>query len=181
MDRSLQEAPRRERFPLEYLKDLNATKAAERCGYSKKTAGAQGSRLLTNVDIQARIQELQARRSQRVQIAGDEVLTELAALVRANVQHFTTNEHGNLILAEGAPADAFRAVASVKRKIRITKLGEVQTTEVDVEFRLWDKARAIDMALKHLGLAGAEKHELMGKDGSPLIPSSIAVRLVRPK
>ena len=177
---TLQDGPRRDRFPLEYLKDLNATQAALRAGYSPKNAGAQGSRLLQNPDIQRRIQDLQNRRSKRVQLAADEVLTELAAIVRANVRHFTTNELGELILAEGAPADAWNAVASVKRKIKIIKVGEVQETQVDVEFRLHDKVRAIDMAMKHLGIAGAERHELTGKDGSPLIPERITVCLVRP-
>ena len=39
------------RFVAEYLIDLNATQAAIRAGYSKKTAGSQGQRLLTNVEI----------------------------------------------------------------------------------------------------------------------------------
>jgi phage terminase small subunit len=171
---------RRDRFALEYIKDLNATEAALRCGYSPKTAYSQGHRLLQDPDIKARIQALEARRSHRVQLAADEVLTELAAIVRANVQHFTTNEQGELVLAEGAPADAFKAIASVKRKIRIVKLNEVTTTEIDIEFRLVDKVRGIDMAMKHLGIAGAERHELTGKDGSPLIPEVISIRLVRP-
>jgi len=36
------------RFVAEYLKDLNATQAAIRAGYSRKTAEVQGSRLLRN-------------------------------------------------------------------------------------------------------------------------------------
>ena len=43
------------RFVSEYLKDQNATLAAVRAGYSPKTARAQGSRLLTHVDIRAAV------------------------------------------------------------------------------------------------------------------------------
>ncbi len=38
-------------FAVEYAKDFNASKAAERAGYSKKTAGQAGFRLLKNVEI----------------------------------------------------------------------------------------------------------------------------------
>jgi phage terminase small subunit len=44
-------------FALEYMLDFNATQAAIRAGYSKKTARQQGQRLLTNVDIQAELRE----------------------------------------------------------------------------------------------------------------------------
>jgi phage terminase small subunit len=40
-------------FVREYLTDFNATRAAIRAGYSKKTAGQLGHTLLKNVEIQA--------------------------------------------------------------------------------------------------------------------------------
>jgi hypothetical protein len=46
---------KRAAFVREYLKDLNATQAAKRCGYSAKTARAQGSRLLTDADVCAAV------------------------------------------------------------------------------------------------------------------------------
>ena len=49
---------RHEKFCHEYIKDMNATQAAIRTGYSKNTANRIGSRLLSNVDIKARIAEL---------------------------------------------------------------------------------------------------------------------------
>lgn len=45
------------RFVQEYAKDGNATQAAIRAGYSEKTAQEQGSRLLSNVMIQAALEE----------------------------------------------------------------------------------------------------------------------------
>ena len=47
-----------EKFCNEYIKDMNATQAAIRAGYSGKTANRIGSRLLSNVDIKARVAEL---------------------------------------------------------------------------------------------------------------------------
>jgi len=43
--------PKQARFVAEYLKDLNATQAAIRAGFSAKTAKSAGSRLLTNVAL----------------------------------------------------------------------------------------------------------------------------------
>lgn len=49
---------RQEKFAREYAACGNATTAAEKAGYSPKTARTIGSRLLTNVDICKRIKEL---------------------------------------------------------------------------------------------------------------------------
>ena len=46
------------RFAEEYLKDLNATQAAIRAGYSERTAYSQGQRLLKHVEIKNAIKEV---------------------------------------------------------------------------------------------------------------------------
>lgn len=48
-------------FVTEYMKDLNATQAAIRAGYSKRTAGSQGQRLLKKVEIQEAVKELREK------------------------------------------------------------------------------------------------------------------------
>lgn len=47
-----------EKFCNEYIKDMNATQAAIRAGYSEKTAGVQASKLLKIVNIRSRVAEL---------------------------------------------------------------------------------------------------------------------------
>ena len=49
--------------PDEYLKDLNATQAAIRAGYSSKSARQEGTRLLSNASISDAIAELKQDRS----------------------------------------------------------------------------------------------------------------------
>ena len=61
------------RFVEEYLLDLNATQAAIRAGYSEKTAKQQGSRLLTNVDVQAAVAEGHARHQERCEVTRDDM------------------------------------------------------------------------------------------------------------
>lgn len=53
---------RQERFVLEWLRDMNATKAAIRAGYSERTAYSIGQRLLKNVEIQTAIKEFHEQR-----------------------------------------------------------------------------------------------------------------------
>ncbi len=48
-------SPKQARFVDEYLVDLNATKAAERAGYSAKTAYSIGQENLRKPEIQAKI------------------------------------------------------------------------------------------------------------------------------
>lgn len=69
--------PKQERFVEEYLKDLNATQAAIRAGYSAHTAEQQGPRLLGNVGIQEAIRVGQEARSKRTKIDADWVLRRL--------------------------------------------------------------------------------------------------------
>lgn len=60
--------PKQQRFVQEYLIDLNATQAAIRAGYSKRTAKQQGARLLTNADICAAVAKGQQRVSERLEV-----------------------------------------------------------------------------------------------------------------
>jgi Terminase small subunit len=55
--------PKQNMFCHEYLVDFNATQAAIRSGYSKKTAQQQSSSLLLNIVVSARIAELMARKT----------------------------------------------------------------------------------------------------------------------
>ena len=69
--------PKQQRFVDEYLVDLNATQAAIRAGYSAKTAGSIGQRLLKKVEIQAELAAAMAARGERTEITADYVLRRL--------------------------------------------------------------------------------------------------------
>jgi phage terminase small subunit len=68
---------KQKRFCQEYLKDLNATQAAIRAGYSEKSARSIANENLTKPDIQQYIQELQEGIQKRNQITIDEIMTDL--------------------------------------------------------------------------------------------------------
>ncbi len=69
--------PKQACFVEEYLLDLNATQAAIRAGYSKKTANDQGAQLLAKLSIRQAVAEAQAIRSKRTAITQDEVIQGL--------------------------------------------------------------------------------------------------------
>ena len=76
---------KQELFAREYLKDLNATQAAIRAGYSVKTAQEQASRLLSNVMVQSHISELKAERNEEVGIDATYVLRRLVEIDQMDV------------------------------------------------------------------------------------------------
>lgn len=67
-----------QRFVAEYLIDLNATQAAIRAGYSKKTAKAIGCENLTKPDIAAAIAVKQGKVAQALDLSAESVLRDLA-------------------------------------------------------------------------------------------------------
>lgn len=78
--------PRQEKFCVEYLIDLNATQAAIRAGYSKRTAEALASRLLRNVNIRGRIKELQDKVFEDGMMSAAEALWRLSKAGRGELK-----------------------------------------------------------------------------------------------
>ncbi|WP_051257065.1 terminase small subunit [Brevundimonas aveniformis] len=77
-------------FVLEYLKDLNATQAAIRAGYSLKTAYSQGQRLLKNVEVSTVIARLAREREERIIGEADDVLRRLWQQFQADPREVVT-------------------------------------------------------------------------------------------
>ncbi|AFY95482.1 terminase small subunit [Chamaesiphon minutus] len=109
--------PKQERFCQEYIIDLNATQAATRAGYSVKTANQQAARMLTNVNIQARIAQLQEQRQERTQLTQDEVIDELGLIARANIEDFLTIENEQVKLQDFSKIDRKKlgVIQSIKK------------------------------------------------------------------
>ena len=74
---------KQEQFCLEYCKDFNATQAAIRAGYSKKTAYSIGPELLKKIEIIRRLQELLAERKS---VDREWIIDKLVTNVRRGLQ-----------------------------------------------------------------------------------------------
>jgi len=72
-------------FANEYLIDRNATQAAIRAGYSKESARARGSQLLTNEDIKAYIEQKTAELSKKTGADAEWLLSHLHAIATAKI------------------------------------------------------------------------------------------------
>ncbi len=107
---------KQKRFCEEYLVDCNATQAAIRTGYSKKTARAVGQRLLTNVDIKKYIeQQLQKMKTEKIADA-QEVLEYLTSVMRGEQK-----EQVALLTGEGVQ-DLVQKDVSAKDRLKAAEL-----------------------------------------------------------
>lgn len=136
-------ALRHELFCREFIVDFNATRAAKESGFSKKTAGQTGSRLLKNVKIQTRIAELIKERKERVEFTAENVLAELGKLTFTNIKDIHKHSDERWIYFKNLdeiPRDIAAAIESIKQ------------TDKGIEVKLYSKTKSIELALKHFGL-----------------------------
>jgi len=73
--------PKQLMFCKEFLVDLNATQAAIRAGYSKKTAGQMGFENLKKPEIRKEVERLIGQREERTERSADEVIKRLWEIV----------------------------------------------------------------------------------------------------
>lgn len=113
---------KQQRFVEEYLVDGNATQAAIRAGYSKKTAKSIATENLSKPAIKDAISRARGARSERVKVTVDMVVTEIWKLyqlcsVRIPKQNFEgeqeRDENGNPV---------FKAVDAVNAKALLDML-----------------------------------------------------------
>jgi phage terminase small subunit len=123
-------SPMQKRFCEEYLLDLNGKQAAIRAGYAAKTAEVQASRLLRNVKVQRRVEELKSKRSQRTNLDGDYVLTRLQTVVDRCMQEAPVMRAGKPVMIS-TPSGALAAAYT---------------------FDAVGATRALDLLGRHIGL-----------------------------
>lgn len=145
-------------FIQEYLIDLNATQAAIRAGYSKKTAQEQGSRLLSKVIIQEAIQKAMKERAARTGITADHILNEIAIIAFSDLKNYIEiNDDTGAIRAKGfeeMPEGTSRALESITehRMIREDSKGKDTIINEKVMFKMHNKLGALEDLAEHLGL-----------------------------
>lgn len=157
------------RFVEEYLVDLNATQAAIRAKYSKKTARQMGDENLSKPDIAAAIQKAEQARSKRTEITQDAVLQELAKIGFANMQDYMR------VGADGDPYLDFsnltrdQAAALIEVTVEDFKEGRGEDSRDvrRVKFKLGDKKSALVDIGRHLGMF-KDRIEHSGPNGLPL-------------
>lgn len=147
-----QMSPRQKLFCKEYLVDLNATNAANRAGYSKKTAYSQGQRLLKNVEIKERIQLGMDRRAKKIEITAENVLKELSKMAFANMMDYITiTDNGEAFIdLSKLTRDQAAALHQVECDTSFDK--DLRKRVLKTKIRLSDKKASLELLGKHLKL-----------------------------
>jgi phage terminase small subunit len=149
--------PRQAAFVREYLVDFNATQAAIRAGYAKKTAYSQGPRLLENVGIKRAIEKAQAKTAEKVELKAEDVVLLHKQGINIDPKKFE-DEDGEPLPLSKIPFEVRRHICGVRTTKRWDK--EAEEWVVTREYKwspAFEHAREIS---KHLGLYAPEKHEV---------------------
>ena len=141
-------------FVREYLIDNNATQAAIRAGYSRKTAYSQGQRLLKNVEVAAAVARRQAELQKRAEIKAEAVVQELAKLGFANMGDYiqVTSDGDPYIDLSRLTSKQAAAVQEVMVDEFVEGRGQNKREVRRVRIKLADKEKALRDLAKHLGL-----------------------------
>ena len=107
--------PKQELFCLEYIKDFNATQAAIRAGYSKRTANEQGTRLLVNVSIKNHLKELINQVKNERIMSVKEIQERLTNIARGDIEE-------EVIIFDNEGARIMNKKASIKDQTKALEL-----------------------------------------------------------
>ena len=165
---------KQELFAREYLKDLNATQAAIRAGYSEKSAAAQGCENLIKPNVAERIIELKNERNEEVGIDAAYVLRRLAEIDQMDVLDILT-ESGDLKPVAQWPK-VWRTTLS---GLDVMVMGGEEDTAGLLKKIKWpDKVKNLELLGKHVTVQAFKdnvKNELVGPNGLPLAAPTFVV------
>lgn len=158
--------PKHELFCIEYLKDLNATQAAVRTGYSVKSARFTGCRILACPDVRQRIEKLKADRMSEAKVDANYVLNRLLAIDRLSVEDLL-DDNGDLKEVKDWSEDWKMSIQALD--IQVSSSGGAKTTTKKV--RIPDKLRNLEMLGKHIGVSAFKEREteLIDNDGATVV------------
>lgn len=137
-------------FIKEYLKDRNATQAAIRAGYSERTAGTQGQRLLQHDEIKVEIQKGLDKIGEKLEVNATRVLAEMANIAFINPADILSWTDNQLIIKDSAeiPKEIMAAISEVSRNSAGT-----------LKVKFYDKRAALNDLAKHFGLFEADNEQ----------------------
>lgn len=153
---------RQELFCLEYIKDLNATQAAIRAGYSDKTAQPIASRLLSNVMVQNRITELQDNRNNELKVDASYVLRRLLEIDQMDVKDIL-NDDGTIKPIVEWPKVWRTSLSGVD----VMELASGDEASILKKIKWPDKVKNLELLGKHIDISAfSDRIDHTSSDGS---------------
>ena len=155
----------------------NATRAAELAGYSENTAAAIGFENLRKPKIAAAIGRRQAAIAEKLAITQERIARELELLGFSNkLDYLRISGRGEpfVDLSELSREQA-AALSEATIEDYVEGRGDDARDVRRVKIKLSDKRHALTSLARLLGLEEPKRTELTGKDGGPIVTSSIDV------
>jgi phage terminase small subunit len=143
--------PKQQRFVQEYLKDLNATQAAIRAGYSARNADKIGPELLGKTRVAQAIQEAQAKLAAKLEATVERIVGEYAKIAFLDPRKFFATD-GSLKPIVELDADVAAALASFEQDEHWKGTADDGHEVTTKRIRFADKLRGLDALAKHLGI-----------------------------
>jgi len=144
-------------FVLEYLRDFNATRAAIAAGYSKRSAYAEGWRLLRNDEVQAELKRLKEMHTLELGLSIQRIIAEYMKIAFADITDVAEfgrrdvpifDDEGKLVKHEltGEVMTVKENYLNFKNAHEIdgTVISEIKQGKNGVSVKLHDKIRALD-------------------------------------
>jgi phage terminase small subunit len=146
---------RRRLFVEAYLSNNNnATQAALAAGFSPKTAGQQGSRLLKNAEIQQILDSKRAETFSNLKITRERILLERARLAFFDPRKLFDKD-GRPIPIQDLDDDTAAVLCGLD-VARQSSGGEDPTTTTTLKYKLADKNASLTSLERQLGMNGPE-------------------------
>lgn len=169
---------KQELFAREYLKDLNATQAAIRAGYSEKTAKEAGYENLTKPHVLELVAELKAQRVEQTGIDAAYVLRRLVEIDQMDVIDIMTDDMSIKPVSEW-PASWRRYLSGFDLADMFEGRGEDREMIGILKKIKWpDKVKNLELLGKHVTVQAFKdnvKNELVGPNGLPLATPTFVV------
>jgi len=142
--------PKQMRFIEEYLIDLNATKAAERAGYSVKTAGATGAENLKKPQIFTEIQKRMKERSEKTGLTAEKIVEQLSKIAMYDVTRGFNidSETGRLTFADGEEVDG-TLIDGLSQTVTEYQAGGEAVEKISTNLKSSDRLKAFELLMKH--------------------------------
>ncbi|ECZ9313132.1 terminase small subunit [Salmonella enterica subsp. enterica serovar Newport] len=170
---------KQELFAREFIKDLNATQAVIRAGFSEKSARNQAYRLMTNDDILNRIAELKADRNEQVGVDAAYVLRRLTEIDQMDVL--------DILLANGElkPIKDWPKVwRTTLSGMDVVEMASADSAALLKKIKWPDKVKNLELLGKHVTVQAFREQtatEITGANGGPVRYADMSEELLEEK
>ena len=169
---------KQELFAREYLKDLNATQAAIRAGYSEKTAKEVGYENLTKPHVLELVAELKAQRVEQTGIDAAYVLRRLVEIDQMDAADILDDEGGLLPISAWPKVWRTSLSGLDLNRLRMAGKNDEEDIETTIQKIKWpDKVKNLELLGKHVDVQAFKeniKTEVTGSNGGPIVTTEMS-------